>query len=313
MTVWWALVTLPITGYGNMYPVTSIGCFAGALTMFAGLARFSLLTSVVGRTSMRSLSGRQGNGDPQATERRAELRALLGSLRLLAPPAMPGSVGSTRVLDDDQPTDLTTAFSAPLLAGFGEAARVIARETVEATGGRQIDTAEPVATDPVLTRVLRLAFVDERSELFAWVRLMLTVLIFASIGIVILNLVSEVHEAHEVLGPTFELFVIAMVVIFSMENLSCLYLATNKRADVFGFFGLVELLAILPAYLTVVLAISSTFGMEVDRSHGIAFKIIRIPGVPRMLRVLKLMKSAGTSAQATMSGKQSSFWMDLQS
>ncbi|MCX5986806.1 MAG: ion transporter [Chloroflexi bacterium] len=309
MTVWWAFVTLTTTGYGDMYPVTGIGRFAGALTMFAGLALFSLLTSVVGRTLMRSLFGRQGDGDPQAAERRAKLRALLDSLRLLAPPALPGSVGSTRVRDDDQPTDLTTVFSAPSLAGFGEAARVIARETVEATGGRQIDTAKPVATDSVLTRVLRLAFVDERSELFAWVRRVLTVLIFASIGIVILNSVSEVHEA---LGPTFEMFEIAMVVLFSMEYLSYLYLATNKRAYVFGFWGLVDLFAILPTYLTLVLALSSTFGMEVDLSHGIAFKIIRILRVLRMLRVLKLMKSAVTSAQATMSGKQSSFWMDLQ-
>lgn len=309
MTIWWAFVTLTTTGYGDMYPVTGFGRFAGALTMFAGLALFSLLTSVVGRTLMRSLFGRQGDGDPQAAERRAKLRALFDSLRLLGPRVMIGRAGADRVLDDDQPTDLTASFSAQSLAGFGEAARVIVRETVEATGGRQIDTAKAVATDSVLTQVLRHAFVDERTQLFAWVRRVLTVLIFASIGIVILNSVSEIHET---LGPTFEIFEVAMVVLFSLEYLSYLYLATNKRAYVLGFWGLVDLFAILPTYITLVFAISSSFGMEVDLSHGIAFKIIRILRVLRMLRVLKLMKSAVSSAQATMSGKQSTFWMDLQ-
>lgn len=65
MTIWWAFVTLTTTGYGDMYPVTGFGRFAGALTMFAGLALFSLLTSVVGRTLMRSLFGRQGTGIPR--------------------------------------------------------------------------------------------------------------------------------------------------------------------------------------------------------------------------------------------------------
>ncbi|NDE75971.1 MAG: ion transporter, partial [Proteobacteria bacterium] len=180
MTIWWAFVTLTTTGYGDMYPVTGFGRFAGALTMFAGLALFSLLTSVVGRTLMRSLFGRQGDGDPQAAERRAKLRALLDSLQLLGPRVMMGGGGADRVLDDDQPTDLTASFSAQSLAGFGEAARVIVRETVEATGGRQIDTAKAVATDSVLTQVLRHAFVDERTQVFAWVRRVLTVLIFTS-------------------------------------------------------------------------------------------------------------------------------------
>lgn len=308
MTVWWAFVTLTTTGYGDMYPVTGIGRFAGALTMFAGLALFSLLTSVVGRTLMRSLFGRQGDGDPQALERREKLQALLGSLRKLGPRVMLGRGGADRVLDD-QPTDLSAVFSSQSLAGFGDAARVIVRETVEATGGRQIDAAKPVGTDSILAQALRLAFVDERSQLFALVRRVLTVLIFASIAIVILNSVSEIHEA---LGPAFEMFEIAVVVLFTLEYLSYLYLASNKRAYVLGFWGLVDLLAILPTYITLVFAISSSFGVEVDLSHGIAFKIIRILRVLRMLRVLKLMKSAVASAQATMSGRQSTFWMDLQ-
>ena len=44
---WWSFVTLTTTGYGDMFPVTGFGRIVGGLTMLAGLALFSLLTSVV--------------------------------------------------------------------------------------------------------------------------------------------------------------------------------------------------------------------------------------------------------------------------
>lgn len=55
---WWSIVTLTTTGYGDMFPVTLAGRIVAGATMLAGLALFSLLTSVVGRALMTSLFGK---------------------------------------------------------------------------------------------------------------------------------------------------------------------------------------------------------------------------------------------------------------
>jgi len=77
-----------------------------------------------------------------------------------------------------------------------------------------------------------------------------------------------------------------MVVSFTMEYLANLYLADSKRDYALGFWGLVDLLAILPTYVTITLALTSSLGVSVDFSHGVAFKIIRI------LRVLRCSEAS---------------------
>ena len=64
--------------------------------------------------------------------------------------------------------------------------------------------------------------------------------------------------------------------------------------------------------VTITLALTSSLGVPVDFSHGIAFKIIRILRVLRMLRILKLMKGAVASTQNTLTGAKTTFWMDLE-
>jgi voltage-gated potassium channel len=298
MALWWGFVTLTTTGYGDMYPVTGWGRVVGALTMLSGLALFSLLTSVVGRTLMRSLFGRRSNGDPAAIQRAANVRLLIGQVRAL----LPGDGRATPVA----PVGRT---SIDAFAGFGAAARGIVDEVVRQTGGVEDlrMTSKRRSTD--LSRLLHAAFVDEGTALYAWVRRIVTALILASIGVVILNSVTEIHEHW---ASTFDAFEAAMVVAFTLEYLSYVYLADQKRDYVFGFWGIVDLLAILPTYVTLVIAITSSFGLPVDFSHGVAFKIIRILRVLRMLRILKLMKGAVSNAKGTLSGANTTFWMDLQ-
>ena len=46
-TIWWAVVTLTTTGYGDMYPMTTLGkCLAGVI-MLAGVAFFALPAGII--------------------------------------------------------------------------------------------------------------------------------------------------------------------------------------------------------------------------------------------------------------------------
>ena len=50
--MWWYVVTITSTGYGDMYPVTVGGRIIAAITMFLGLVLFGILLNVVGKTLM---------------------------------------------------------------------------------------------------------------------------------------------------------------------------------------------------------------------------------------------------------------------
>lgn len=46
-TLWWAVVTLTTTGYGDMYPVTALGKFVAGVIMLSGVAFFALPAGII--------------------------------------------------------------------------------------------------------------------------------------------------------------------------------------------------------------------------------------------------------------------------
>lgn len=46
-TLWWAVVTLTTTGYGDMYPVTTIGKILSGILMLSGVAFFALPAGII--------------------------------------------------------------------------------------------------------------------------------------------------------------------------------------------------------------------------------------------------------------------------
>jgi voltage-gated potassium channel len=50
--MWWCIVTLTSTGYGDIYPVTVKGRIVAGITMFLGLVLFGILLNLVGKTLM---------------------------------------------------------------------------------------------------------------------------------------------------------------------------------------------------------------------------------------------------------------------
>ena len=56
-SMWWCIVTLTTTGYGDMFPITFWGRIIAAVTMLLGLVLFGVLMNIVGKTLMVLLFG----------------------------------------------------------------------------------------------------------------------------------------------------------------------------------------------------------------------------------------------------------------
>jgi len=69
--MWWCIVTLTTTGYGDMFPLTFWGRVIGGCTMLMGLVLFGILMNIVGKTIMVVLFGEHldepAGGHPKAS------------------------------------------------------------------------------------------------------------------------------------------------------------------------------------------------------------------------------------------------------
>jgi len=114
--------------------------------------------------------------------------------------------------------------------------------------------------------------------IFCWV---LKILIWLNVAAVIMGSVSEFYESHRRLFFVFELF---SITFFSIEYLLRLWIApckfpSSKRPYVryvFSFYGVIDLLAILPFFMP--------FVANVD------LRVLRILRIFRLLRILKLAR-----------------------
>jgi len=76
--MWWCMVTLTTTGYGDMFPLTFGGRLIAAITMLMGLVLFGILLNIVGKTIMVLLFGEQLTDDSAApATREATLRMMV--------------------------------------------------------------------------------------------------------------------------------------------------------------------------------------------------------------------------------------------
>lgn len=106
----------------------------------------------------------------------------------------------------------------------------------------------------------------------------LMICILASIGIVILESVASMRESYGEVLRALEWF---FTLIFTLEYLARIWTLNKKRSYIFSFFGIIDLLSILPSYLG--LFISGTQSLMVIRS----LRLLRI------FRIFKLSRYVG--------------------
>ncbi|MBK7952131.1 MAG: ion transporter [Deltaproteobacteria bacterium] len=116
--------------------------------------------------------------------------------------------------------------------------------------------------------------------------------ILASVGVVLLESVAEIRTRHASRLVVLEWLFTAL---FSVEYLARVACLRNPRAYTFSFFGLVDLLSVLPAYLSLVLP------------GGQFLTVVRILRVVRVFRVLKLARYTSEASVLLMALRASRY------
>lgn len=120
------------------------------------------------------------------------------------------------------------------------------------------------------------------------IALMITIIL--SIIVVMLDSVASIHDAY---GNLLYIAEWVFTILFSIEYILRIITSRNKVKYIFSFYGIIDLLAILPTYLSLFLA-------------GYQYLIIiRVLRLLRIFRILKLYRFIGASSQLIDSLKAS--------
>ena len=58
--IWWAITTMTTVGYGDRYPVTSVGRLVAFGLMIGGIALFGTVTATLASWLVETVAGREG-------------------------------------------------------------------------------------------------------------------------------------------------------------------------------------------------------------------------------------------------------------
>jgi voltage-gated potassium channel len=60
--MWWGVVTLTTVGYGDVYPITPVEKFIGALVILVGIGMFALPAGVLASGFVKEVNSRKDKG-----------------------------------------------------------------------------------------------------------------------------------------------------------------------------------------------------------------------------------------------------------
>ncbi len=116
--------------------------------------------------------------------------------------------------------------------------------------------------------------------------LILIAVILTSVMVVMLDSIPQHHARYGRLYLQIEWFFTAA---FTVEYLVRLWCSPNRREYAFGFYGIVDLLALLPTYLSLLLPQTAPL---------LIIRVLRILRIFRVLRLLYLLREANELAAA---------------
>lgn len=320
MAWWWSVMTLSLTGYGDMFPVTVAGRLVAGVTMIAGMAIFALTTSIVGRTLVTSLFGEKEALDAV----RPAIVVVGGSLPPNLTPVEVVARARGEVLDpeDARPDGDLAAGELGVLERSLLNAEVkteevlastehVAERFVMATTGADSDRSGLVITPESgwLDRFIHKAFQDHHSKLAVIMHRVLAGMVFTSAVMLVLESVEDIFHTYHLL---FEVIETIIVIAFTFEYYANWRMAPRKRDHVLGVWGIIDLLSILPTYIFYATHALDVVGLPFSLSGGLMLKALRTMRVLRVLRTLKLSKDADARLKATLESPASPFWMDFQ-
>lgn len=116
--------------------------------------------------------------------------------------------------------------------------------------------------------------------------IVILILILSSVAVVILDSVIELRIDY---GSFFVTLEWAFTILFTFEYLLRIWLSNKKMGYILSFYGLVDLMAILPTYLSLVL---------VNTQYLVVIRSLRLLRVIRILKIGRFLKDAEYLADA---------------
>ncbi|MEE4661661.1 MAG: ion transporter [Halieaceae bacterium] len=123
----------------------------------------------------------------------------------------------------------------------------------------------------------------------------LIILIVISVLIVMLDSIPRYHELYGVLFRNLEW---AFTAIFTVEYVVRLWCSPNRRMYALSTYGIVDLLAILPTYVAVLIPTANSL---------LIIRLLRILRIFRVLRLLQFLNEANSLARALRNSRRKVF------
>ena len=130
-----------------------------------------------------------------------------------------------------------------------------------------------------IDHILRVGFAQEDSKAYRVINDIIVVLIFYSIGAIVMASMEEFYLKYKTFFDISEMVVVG---IFTIEYAANIYVAEKKTKYLFGPWGIIDFLAIAPSYIGIV----NLTAIKVLR----ILRVLRFLRLMRMLRLLKLAK-----------------------
>ena len=140
-------------------------------------------------------------------------------------------------------------------------------------------------TTPLQDRVYTVIFGTE-TPAGKWFDISLIIVIVASVVIVLLDSMPSHHQAH---GDLYWQIEWIFTLLFTLEYLVRIWCAPNRKAYLFSAYGVVDLLAILPTYIALMVPAAAPL---------LIIRLLRILRIFRVLRLLAYLSEANILAGA---------------
>ena len=119
-----------------------------------------------------------------------------------------------------------------------------------------------------------------------WFDISLIIIISMSVMVIMLDSIPRLHAVHGLLFLQLEWI---FTIIFTVEYFTRIWCSSNRKGYVFSIYGMVDLLAVLPTYLSLLLPQTAPL---------LIIRLLRILRIFRVLRLLSLLNEANDLARA---------------
>ena len=143
----------------------------------------------------------------------------------------------------------------------------------------------PRTQTPIQAKLFAIIFGTD-TPLGKWFDITLIFLILVSVSVIVVDSIAEVNQQY---GHLLQLIEWGFTALFTVEYLLRIWIAQNRKAYLLSFYGIIDLLAILPSYLAILVPQTAPL---------LVVRLLRVLRVFRVLRMFEFLSDANRVAGA---------------